>query len=781
MARKLCIALLLALALTLIAVPVLAAYYAYIYVEESSGNSYDSLPLSASANITRLIQGDFMSSTGLDTRVLTGSGEVLPHMVADDKVMFVTDLEAYEDKTLIFYLGATSLSNFYIIPGYDGYITTEDDADLEYLYVMELLASGYFDASAGADKNILYKEDAYRVYISDDDEITVAGLSAGDVEEWVMDYDSFTSGEHTVYIVSNGLGAYLYVDTFDVAKDTHNLYEGNSAVIHNSAQSCLPWWRQTFYAQDKYWAFYNKNDGNIYWRTSADGTSWAAEQSAAGNAGDTSISNVCVCLRNDYVHITYADDALDAVRYRRGEPEADNTITWSAAWQTVVTGLSGNAMNSAVAVDNSNYPQIVYQRMTAGYDYYTYLTKSSANDGTWTTAGGYPLELMAGFSYISGATITEFTGTSDKLYTVYRYSNALRGRYYNGTSWAGSYETIASGYSVSEASCVADADDNVYIVWHDTTNSIIYFRIRYSDGSFSDTVELVDGVPYPSGCSVSYNDESDYIYITYGRDDSVRAMTLGAGTLTGEYTVFTPEDIDGMCATAYGSHIGLLYEDGDNTETEHGFLQFPWTWNDNANNWTWMEGNCMPYADYFTMAIDGVTQLNYEPADIIEGTTLPDEESSHDGIITWGSNPAGVDVSMSELQFEQSYNETYYYQYIEPGSQDIISPEPGAITGDVDLERLENNPLNLLVQTLVSVRSDGWVTARLAWLGIAWFILIAAMIATQLLTHHMMLTGIVGFGLSTLFYTMGIFPLWVVILFGMGMVASIIYERMTVL
>jgi len=86
MTKKLCLSLALAVvAILLVIVPALAAYYAYIYVEESDGNSYEELPLICSVNITPLVESGFISSTGLDTRVITGDGATLPHMLANDK------------------------------------------------------------------------------------------------------------------------------------------------------------------------------------------------------------------------------------------------------------------------------------------------------------------------------------------------------------------------------------------------------------------------------------------------------------------------------------------------------------------------------------------------------------------------------------------------------------------------------------------------------------------------------------------------------------------------
>ena len=774
--KRLLVAVILGLFLLTIALPVAAAvYYAYLTIEEENGNDYEELALTCTRNITQLVQYDLITSTGLDTRVLTGEGSPLPHMLAEDRIMFVSDLDAYETKTLIFYCGATSLSNFYIIPGYGGYITTEDDPDLELTYVIELLFSGYFDASTGSDKNILYKEDAYRVYISDDDEITVAGLSAGDVEEWTMTYSSFTDGEHTVYVMANGLGAYLYVDTFDVAKDTHNLYESTCAVLHSSGGNIESWFRYTFYTQGKYWVFYGLNDSKVYYKTSSDGVSWSSEYSIS--TPDTSLSWATVTLRDTYLHLTYADDISDTVKYRRGVPNADSSITWSDVWQTVVS-LATNPMRQAVAADTDNYPFVIYQKKTPTDYYTTYISKSSTNNGTWSTAGGYPLEVVSGVGHGDGCAITDYPN-SDKMYMLYRTGSQLRGKYYNGASWSGGSDAIYTADTATEASCVADNDDNVYIVWQDYDDNTIYFRIRYSDGSLSATIEISDGVPTGySGVSVSYNPDTDYIYITYIRAGSARCVTYNQNELTGEYTLFTPADLYQMSAAAYGSHIGIAYRDYSPSQTGHGYLQFPWSWNDNANNWTWMQNNVMPYADYFTMAIDGVTVLDYEPADIIEGTTLPDEESDHDGIITWGSNPAGVTTSLSMLSPESEEDEDAQVAVpgvVAPG--DMVGPtgQPG-MTADIGL--LADNPF----YPVVSMISDNAnVPVRLVWIIFATIILFIIMMVSFRYAPHQIITALAGGGWAAFCWHLGIYPLWVLFIFGAMAIAVVISERSPVI
>jgi hypothetical protein len=47
--------------------------------------------------------------------------------------------------------------------------------------------------------------------------------------------------------------------------------------------------------------------------------------------------------------------------------------------------------------------------------------------------------------------------------------------------------------------------------------------------------------------------------------------------------------------------------------------------------------------------------------------------------------------------------------------------------------------------------------------------------------QHFVLTTITGLGLSIMFYAMGIFPLWVIILMAFGLVGAVIWERQPVI
>lgn len=777
--------------IAILVVPVLAAYYAYINVSEDDGNNYDDLAVTCPANIDALLQGGYITTTGLDTRVLTGSGEALPHMVAEDRVLFITDLDAYEDKSLIFYTGATSLSSFPIIVGYNGNFTTPDDADLEHSMVSEVLISGLFDSSGGADRNILYKEEAYKIDADDADTLTVAWLEAGDTAQWELEYGSFTSGDHTIYVFTNGLVAYLYVDVFDVAKDTENLFDQTSYQILNKLLTdpfC-------FYDEGYYWVFYEYNNSNIGYVTSPDGVTWSGETTIAVSGGD-SMASLDITMRGEYIYVAYRDTSGDDdIRYRRGDLTSAPGITWSAAWQTAVTETSF-ADSVYISVDSNGYPYIAYETTNNR----GFMTKSSANDGTWVTDGGYPWQIYYSGTHPSTAMDFEYYPDSNKLLFVWVYIHASLGwqntyaRYFNGSSWESQDNISSYTTGLGAATMTADDNDNMYIGWcttlgvggDDPDQSV---TVRYSNETY-EVIDLnEDGDNTPQLC---YNDNTDVLYILYGYrngSDWVYCVTLDTIAMELNDPVQMTELLDDgplYGVSPYEDHIGFLMDDSSNTFHNTIDLTY-YTWNDNSNNWFWMQNNVMPYGDEFQMAVDGVLQLDYVPSSVIVDDTLPDEESDHDATINWGTNPTGVSASMGPLQSEESYDSSYYYQNLQPDPQDIIKPEPPVASGDVDLEGLRDNPMYPIVAIM---SGTPLLTERLSWLLLAWFITIAAMFGVHLgfdrrpdtpKPQHFILTTVTGLGLSILFYSLGIFAWPVIVLMGFGLAAAIVWERQPVM
>jgi len=177
--------------------------------------------------------------------------------------------------------------------------------------------------------------------------------------------------------------------------------------------------------------------------------------------------------------------------------------------------------------------------------------------------------------------------------------------------------------------------------------------------------------------------------------------------------------------------------------------------------------------------LDAYQVVHFQPEAIIVGTTLPNLAGGggvyEDGIFSWGTNPAGIETRLDSFLMPES---VYHFEPIMPGARDIIEPEPGTMTGGVDLERLASNPFHPLAQVIASAPG---ITLGLAWLGLAILVLIAIMLVVQLKGQHMVFTSLAGVAVATMFYSIGVWGLWVVILLIFGLIASVVYERMPTL
>jgi len=197
--------------LLLIAIPVLAQnYYANISVAETEDNSYGMYPFLKSLNVTNLVDNNFILATGLDTRVLEGATE-LPHMLADDKLLFADDLPASSSNTYQLTMGNSALSSFDIVLGRGSSIAVVDHATLELGDSFEVEIKGWVDTASGSDKNLIIKDAAFKIYISGAGAIT-ADINAGAL---TVTATGVTSGLHTIEVIADGADMKIYVDTVE--------------------------------------------------------------------------------------------------------------------------------------------------------------------------------------------------------------------------------------------------------------------------------------------------------------------------------------------------------------------------------------------------------------------------------------------------------------------------------------------------------------------------------------------------------------------------------------
>jgi hypothetical protein len=158
-----------------------------------------------------------------------------------------------------------------------------------------------------------------------------------------------------------------------------------------------------------------------------------------------------ILLDGTYLHYVWGNGAYpqDRFYYRRGIPQSDGTISWSAAEQKAAPHCGTSPV---MDVDSDGKIWFVYQQgKTGGGTHRFYVTKNDNIDGTWSTASGYPLELsevnLSGGNRIQGSICAL---TDGKMYAVWALqdknlgtTSPVCGKFYNGIGW-GRKETVSS-------------------------------------------------------------------------------------------------------------------------------------------------------------------------------------------------------------------------------------------------------------------------------------------------------------------------------------------------
>jgi hypothetical protein len=319
--------------------------------------------------------------------------------------------------------------------------------------------------------------------------------------------------------------------------------------------------RKTFYANGRYWVFYT--DGtNLVYKTSLDGITWS----------DATIVRVCaygeyfsIWFDGTYFHYAYAELQL---YYRRGTPNSDGSITWSADEQTVSTTYN-KAYYPFVSVDTSGYVWIGY--IDYGAAYHPYVIKSGNNDGTWgATPAGFPYLLTA----VTGAfTVQVIPLTAGKMLAVYnKFQTPVKSKCWDGSSW-GTEQSITSSTQDDYAySAVAQGDDVHLVFLKVTSYDIIYVKYTYDSDSWGAEATVQASATEDSYPSLSINTANNNLYcfwISSPTDNHVYYKKRAGITWDSDPTDWIDESTDTIGSTmrqeitsfyqALGQKIGAAY------------------------------------------------------------------------------------------------------------------------------------------------------------------------------------------------------------------------------
>jgi len=264
--------------------------------------------------------------------------------------------------------------------------------------------------------------------------------------------------------------------------------------------SRIPFQQSSFRAAGLYWAFYgNYSTLNIEYKTSADGVTWSSPTVVAHFAKFA--ADWTIKFDGTYLHYVRNEAPMAkpvypyehrGLYYRRGVPNSDGTITWSAAEQQIGDQTEGYG-DMTVGIDSNGRPWIAYIRMST---FSSAIIKSDMNDGTWVTAAGFPhvFPCIGTVYKTTEARLAELeNGQMYHIATAWREEFPARGYLWNGNRWIEQGDITLRDVAAT-VSCMAclnclGLNNEVHIVYT-ATNNKIYHRKRNSAGIWTEEIEI---------------------------------------------------------------------------------------------------------------------------------------------------------------------------------------------------------------------------------------------------------------------------------------------------
>lgn len=278
--------------------------------------------------------------------------------------------------------------------------------------------------------------------------------------------------------------------------------------------------RKSFYGNGSFWMFYS--DGvNMAYRSSTDGASWSAPTVVRAATTGYSFS---IWFDGVYMYYAYCDWALASLRYRRGSPNVDGSITWSAAEQIVYTTWNTTYI-PFVSVDSAGFVWIGYTDLEPGPLTHPYVIKSGNNDGTWgVTPAPFPYLLNAATDRGTwGISVLPLTAT--RMYVVYasfvsmtQGGYPILGRRWSGAAMGGEEQASISGINEPQYySAVADVNENVYMAFlTDAGRNIVHVERTNLTSHWENEVIINVGMNYSCSPALSIDAFTGKLYCFWG-------------------------------------------------------------------------------------------------------------------------------------------------------------------------------------------------------------------------------------------------------------------------
>ena len=722
--KKIRRALILVLATVILTVTPLAATIiceADITVVEDGTAGYDMTSIIASADVDFLVSDGFITSTGLDTRVVKGGTEV-PHMLADDKVLFADAVGISTTNLYTFQTGQSALTEYQIILGGDGYITTTDDASLELGDDFIIEYDGYIDTTIAADKFIVNKNSAFTLQVLPD--LT----NQGHIGEFFFDEQDFTGNgsNQDVWRIGDNLFAVIYegpgasdgrIMTFTMDDDGVI-----SAPIDDIqfADDYGHWPRLTpVVGTDIYFIQHKGASGHGYGKTvniDSDGNiggvldGWKFKTTSDSHWNCVHVSGTVYALSAEQQIMTFhitSDGTLPSV----------DGLGGTIDWRNLATGyLTQHFIYRA----NGNY-FMVTGNYSGGAKFETWYVADNGVIGgavadSFSIADSHidqSIELSPGYF------ATPLTTSGDDYITTYSISGS-------GIFTEDIDTQVYSANAQSTLYCGTLADDIRWVHWNFSNEELQTWEI--SDvGIITNT--MTDSWAYPDdwiGETLGFLENGKFVIVGYENTFSrLEAFSFGVLTGTGIMAQITggalviandiPSGEHTIIVEADGSDLTITIDGVDYETKSLAATPVP----DNINAYTMLKNDVAPYTNYLTIDVSDLEMLRYQPVDIISGTVLPDTAgTAQNGAITWGANPSGLTATFGSLICETTGSGAAGQTTINPSPLGVHDPGDYVSTTP-DSRTMPGTPIDPLIVFMSDTTGFG--------LELSWGIFILAM------------------------------------------------------
>ena len=211
--------------------------------------------------------------------------------------------------------------------------------------------------------------------------------------------------------------------------------------------------RQVFYSKGRFWVFFS-NGLYMAYSTSIDGITWTGWASVMHSQHGMAFSSYSNGSHVAIIGVKQSGTVL--AYYRLGALNESGIIDWATPLQYI--GGDSSLIKLDIALDSDGYPYVTYSRS------YSYVTKSSMKNGSWTTASGYPISLVSYRNYQPAIVPL----ANRKMYVVCTSlvdGAPVIGRLYNGTAWLPEEQISVSNMTQGRAFSVSSYGDDVHLVF----------------------------------------------------------------------------------------------------------------------------------------------------------------------------------------------------------------------------------------------------------------------------------------------------------------------------